>query len=95
MGVIKEKGDDQGKNKRRFVHEELRGWYARRKVPQSGMVIPEQENDWTRRGRRRSLGTNRRQGNKIFLVAAIESMMETERPESVLGPTLDLAKIVV
>ena len=45
-----------------------------------------QDEDWTGRDLRRSLGTDRRQGSKIVLVAVIESRVETERPESVLGP---------
>ena len=47
------------------------------------------------RDHRRSLETDRRQGNKIFLVVAIESKVETERPESVLGPMPELAKIAL
>ena len=50
MGVMKEERKDQRESKHRFEHEELRGWYAKRKVLQSGVVIPDvkQREDWTR-----------------------------------------------
>ena len=54
-----------------------------------------QDEDWTGRDLRRSLGTDRRQGSKIVLVAVIESRVETERPESVLGPMAKLTKIAL
>jgi len=43
------------------------------------IVIPdvEPEEDWTRRGHRRNLETYQRQGSKIFLIATIESGVET------------------
>ena len=51
-----------------------------------------QGEDWTGR---RSLGTNRRQRSKKFLIVMIESRLEAERPESFLGPMLELAEIVL
>ena len=58
MGVMKEEGD-QGESKHRFEHEELRGWYARRKVLQSVMIPDvEQGENWTGRGHQRSLETD-------------------------------------
>ena len=49
------------------------------------------------RGKRSSKksGDRLRQESKIFLVMVIESRLETERPESVLGPMPELAKIAL
>ena len=49
-----------------------------------------QGEDWTGRCHQRSLGTDRKQGSKKFLIAVIESRLEAERPESVLGPMPEL-----
>lgn len=57
------------------------------------MMIPDVEPGRTGRDHRRSLGTDWRQGSKIFLMAAIESEVETGQPESVLGSMLELAEI--
>ena len=52
-----------------------------------------QRKDWTGRDHRRSLGTDRSQGSKKFLIAV--KNRGTERLKSVLGPMSDaeLAKI--
>ena len=50
--------------------------------------------NWTARGHRRSLRTDRRQGSKKFLIMMIESKLEAERSESVLGSMPELAEIV-
>ena len=61
------------------------------------MVISDvkQGKDYTKRGHRRSLGTNRRQGSKKFLVAVIESRLEAVRSESVLESMPELVEIIL
>ena len=76
MGVMEEERKEiNGEiNKRQIEQEELRGWYARREIPQSGVILDvKQRKDWTGRDHRRSLGTDRSQGSKKFLIAVIKS----------------------
>ena len=71
----------------------MRRWYARQKIPQSGVMLSDVKQG-EGRGHRRSLWTDRRQGSKKFLIAVIKSRVDIERPESVLGPMFELAEIV-
>ena len=76
MGVMKEERKEiNGEiNKRQIEQEELRGWYARQEILQSGVISDvKQRKDWTGRDHRRSLGTDRSQGSKKFLIAVIKS----------------------
>jgi len=54
-----------------------------------------QREDWTEKGHRRSLRTNQRQGSKKSLIAVIESRLEAEQSESVLGSMPELTEIVL